>query len=373
MSRLNRIPALLALVLVLAHLPTNLRAQVTEIRLSDLPLDENTFFMQYISEELANSLTEIPLSVRRIAIYRVSYDEKLFDRNDVSYIKDEVERVIKKNSPITILSPLEFEPNNAVKITITDSSLKMSNIQGRSFVDSSMDEIFTAADKYNIQGLMELSLQRKEIEGIILTIRLISARSQELLWSKAFRSNVVKIDTRIDSSRKASIKVGVNSVYGQFVNGARLPAQGSTSAQVYDVGFTYQYVEPLDEDYRSLFGFFAGGHLYRVGNSEFETYQGSFVEAGLMFKRALSKKNNYVDGNRIELASYVSAMVPLSKKKGIMITVAPAGLHFNLTRTFGFYAEPRYILSGEMVYFNNNTENLQYERFSYGIGTIIRF
>ena len=69
---------------------------------------------------------------------------------------------------LLLLSPPELEPNDKLKIVGNDSTLQILNMQGRSLADVSPEMLEEIAYKYGVQGLVELSLQRRQPEGLVI-------------------------------------------------------------------------------------------------------------------------------------------------------------------------------------------------------------
>ena len=117
------------------------------------------YMIEKIQEQLHPNLTDFPVNVRRIAIYKINYSALRFTNEEVEYLRAEIEYSMRQYAGLTVLSPPELEPNDKLKIIGNDSTLQILNMQGRSLADVSPDMLEEISYKYGVQGLVELSLQ----------------------------------------------------------------------------------------------------------------------------------------------------------------------------------------------------------------------
>lgn len=163
------------------------------------------YMVEKIQEQLNPELGDFPVSVRRVAIYKINYSALRFTNEEIEYIRAEMEYSLRQFAGLTVLSPPELEPNDKLKIVGNDSTLQILNMQGRSLADVSPEMLEEIAYKYGVQGLVELSLQRREPEGLVIGIRVMNPQSREVVWSKSFTSNPPVVLPTLDQGDRKSV------------------------------------------------------------------------------------------------------------------------------------------------------------------------
>ena len=145
--------------------------------------------MEQISDQMIDQINDVPANIRRVAVYKLNYNPMRFTVQEVEFIRGEIESAFREFAGLTVLSPPELEPNDKMKIFGNDSTLQILNIQGRSLADVSPELLTESASTYGVQGLLEVSMQKRNPDGLILSLRMISPRSREIVWTKSFISN----------------------------------------------------------------------------------------------------------------------------------------------------------------------------------------
>ena len=169
------------------------------------------YMIEKIQEQLHPNLIDFPVNVRRIAIYKINYSALRFTNEEVEYLRAEIEYSLRQYAGLTVLSPPELEPNDKLKIIGNDSTLQILNMQGRSLADVSPDMLEEISYKYGVQGLVELSLQRREPEGLVIGIRVMNPQSREVVWSNSFISNPPIVLPTLNQGSQKLVSFGITT------------------------------------------------------------------------------------------------------------------------------------------------------------------
>lgn len=336
------------------------------------------YLMDQIMEDMEEELNDVPANIRRVAVYKINYSSLRFTNEEIEYIRSEVEFAFRQYAGMIVLSPPELEPNDKMKIVGSDSTLQILNIRGRSLADVSPELLLEITEKYGVQGLIELSVQRRNPEGLVVALRMMNPQSREIVWTKSFVSNEKTVEVDYDKGKTHVIKFGVGSRTGNNIftpdttitGDSTLVAGDSTLSEVIvAIGATYTYRQPLNKENSAYLGFTGGFHVLRPRDaSEFEM---TLIELGVTYYQAMGKKIEDIDAYRV--AFYLSGNVqfPLGSQEGQMFSANP-GLLLNLTENLGLAVYTQFTLSGEDITLNNK-QQVTFDKLSYGIQGIIRF
>ena len=299
------------------------------------------YMIEKIQEQLNPNLADFPATVRRIAIYKINYSALRFTNEEVEYIRAEIEYSMRNYAGLTVLSPPELEPNDKLKIVGNDSTLQILNMQGRSLADVSPEMLEEIAYKYGVQGLVELSLQRREPEGLVISIRVMNPQSREVVWSNSFISNPPVVLPTLNQGTQKLVTFGIStkssdswyrnkyatSTTSNDTTGAGAGADSTANAfshqadtllrqPLTDFSITFTYRQPLDLENSSYIGFSAGYHIVRSQDREQTLFDISLFELGLIYYQAISEKVADIDEYRVVFYSKLNTQFLLGTKKG---------------------------------------------------------
>lgn len=358
------------------------------------------YMIEKIQEQLNPNLADFPATVRRIAIYKINYSALRFTNEEVEYIRAEIEYSMRNYAGLTVLSPPELEPNDKLKIVGNDSTLQILNMQGRSLADVSPEMLEEIAYKYGVQGLVELSLQRREPEGLVISIRVMNPQSREVVWSNSFISNPPIVLPTLNQGTQKLVTFGIStkpsdswyrnkyatSTTSNDTTGAGAGAGAGTDSTanafshqadtllrqaLTDFSVTFTYRQPLDLENSSYIGFSAGYHIVRSRDREQTLFDISLFELGLIYYQAISEKVPDIDEYRVVFYSKLNTQFPLGNKEGEMFVLEP-GLQFNLSKNIGLSVFGNLMLAGETIKLANK-DRLTYKQTGFGFHAVIRF
>ena len=317
------------------------------------------YLMEKITNRLSEELYDIPVSIRRAAVYKINYSANSFTTEEVEYIRGEIEAAFRQHAGITILSPPELEPNDKMKIVGSDSSLKIVNVRGRSLADVTPEMLSTITGRYGVQGLIELTLQRSNPEGIIVSIRMVNPGSREIIWTKSFVSNEKVAKIEVDKGKTSVFNFGAGIMTGET----------DADDVIVDFSASYTFRQPINSDNSGYLGFTIGGHLLKPrAASEFEM---NLLELGLTFYHGMGRRIEAINDERVAIYLNTSAYVVMGDVTGQMFNARP-GLMFNFGENLGVLLYSNILLSGETVTLEDDTE-ATFNTIGYGIQGVVRF
>ncbi len=362
------------------------------------------YMVEKIQEQLNPELGDFPVSVRRVAIYKINYSALRFTNEEIEYIRAEMEYSLRQFAGLTVLSPPELEPNDKLKIVGNDSTLQILNMQGRSLADVSPEMLEEIAYKYGVQGLVELSLQRREPEGLVIGIRVMNPQSREVVWSKSFISNPPVVLPTLDQGSQYLLTFGVTSrgsdswYRNQYANtsgaqidttgagagaGAGVDSTGNGSNFVHqadtllrqaltDFSVTFSYRQPLDLRNSAYIGFTAGYHVLRSTNRDVTLFDMSLFDVGLVYYQAISEKVPDIDEYRVVFYSRANVQFPLGNNRQGEVFMLEPGLQFHLSKNIGLSVFGNLMLAGDTIKLSNK-DRLTYNKSGFGFHAVIRF
>ncbi len=331
------------------------------------------YLMGQISEQMNDELSDLPVSIRRVAVYKLNYSSMRFSEQEVEFIRGEVEANLREFAGLTVLSPPELEPNDKMKILGNDSTLQVLNIQGRSLADVSPEYLAQISNQYAVQGLVELTLQKRNPEGLVISVRMISPESREIIWSKSFISQPFIVKEEIDPGKIHMLHFGVGSRQTEslFRADTSLSSNPDTSIQVNAISFeiTYTFRQSLNEEKSAYIGFTGGLNILRATDaSQFDV---NLMQLGATYYQALSKKNEDIDDYRLKFFVNANVQFAIDNTKGQVFSTRP-GLVLNLSNNLGLSFYSSFILSGETLTLENNNR-ITYDKIGYGVQAVVRF
>ena len=130
-----------------------------------------------IMMRVKEAVLNFPLGVRRVAVYRIRADRDAISIGMVRFVKSKLEQVLLDNKLIELVVVPEF---NLARIKITDTSFSYVN-SARSFA-----ELRELGERYQIDAFIEGTCTRSAYGDILLSLKMVSNKSGEIIWSKAF-------------------------------------------------------------------------------------------------------------------------------------------------------------------------------------------
>lgn len=336
------------------------------------------YMMDQIINQMSEELNDVPVNIRRIAVYKINYSSFRFTTEEIEYIRAEVEYAFRQYAGLTVLSPPELEPNDKMKIVGSDSTLQILNVRGRSLADVSPELLAEITSKYGVQGLVELSVQRRVPEGLVLAIRMMNPVSREVVWTKSFISNEKQPEVVVDKGKTSVIKFGVGSKTGENIfypdtvitaDSTVIFGDSTLSDIIVDLHASFTYRQPLNEANSAYIGFTGGFHILRA--READEFSMTLLEFGVSYYQAITPEKTDLDLYRVMMFVNGNVQFPLGKPTGETFSVMP-GLMLNLSDNLGLLFYSSITLSGETLTLENS-QQVTYSKIGYGVQGVIRF
>ncbi len=328
--------------------------------------------MGQIFEQMVDQINDVPVNIRRVAVYKLNYNAMRFTVQEVEFIRGELEAAFREFAGLTVLSPPELEPNDKMKIIGNDSTLQILNIQGRSLADVSPELLTEIASNYGVQGLLEVSMQKRSPDGLILSLRMISPRSREIVWTKSFISNPFRVELEVDKGFTSVLKFGAGTIEAESITRADTSFATPDTAigkpvVNYSVSFTYR--QPINLDNSAYIGFTGGVNILRsASDSNFDL---TMIELGATYYQAITEKNEDINDYRVMLFFNGNIKFPINSTKGEFYSFKP-GVMFNMSKNLGLILYTDLIISGETLTLENN-DKITYGKVGYGLQAVVRF
>lgn len=329
--------------------------------------------MELITNQMADQLNDIPANIRRVAVYKMNYNAMRFTVQEVEFIRGEIESSLSEYAGLTVLSPPELEPNDKMKIFGSDSTLQILNIQGRSLADVSPEFLSEISSKYGVNGLIEVGLQRRNPDGLILSIRMMNPNSREIVWTKSFIANPFEIEEEVDKGNTLVFSFGAGALQSEskFRADTSFANQDTAfSSPVLNYAANVTYRQPINGENSAFLGFTGGVNILR--SSQDKDFNLTLIELGISYYQALSpEKNVTINDYKMMLFLKSSILFPVSSVKGEILSAQP-GLMLNLSKNLGVSFYTSLILSGEELTLENN-DRITYNKVGYGVHAVVRF
>ena len=336
------------------------------------------YLMDQILEQMSEEINDVPVNIRRIAVYKINYSSFRFTTEEIEYIRSEVEYAFRQYAGLTVLSPPELEPNDKMKIIGSDSTLQILNVRGRSLADVSPELLSEITSKYGVQGLVELSVQRRVPEGLVLAIRMMNPVSREVVWTKSFVSRQKEPKIEVDKGKTVVIKFGVGNRTGENIffpdtvitaDSTVIFGDSTLSDPVVDLHATFTYRQPLNKQNSAYIGFTGGVHILRANSAD--EFNLTLLELGVSYYQAITPEKTDLNLYRVMLFLNGNIQFPLGKPTGEVFNAMP-GLMLNLSENLGLSIYANITLSGETLTLENR-QQVTYNKIGYGVQGVIRF
>jgi hypothetical protein len=332
----------------------------------------DTYMMRQITKQLEKELNDVPVSVRRMAIYKINYKSSEFNNQDVAFIKGEIESTFRNNTPVSVISPPELDPSDKLKIMGSDSTLRLLNIKGRSLADMSPELLEGIAQKYSVSGLTELTIQKLQTEGLVVFIRIMNPQSREIVWSKSFASFPVEDPEEENLGKRIVLSFGATMMENEWYSTDTAPdVEIPVESTALNYSLSFGYRQPLNDLNSSYLGIFTGMNVIRA--NENRSFESTLWEMGITFDQAISRKSEQINDYRLMLGLDASVWIAQGDKNGNLITASPS-LMFNLTKNIGFEVRGLVFLSDRSVK-NSGAfpDTYTYGQLGYGVKAYVQF
>lgn len=338
----------------------------------DINRRADTYMMRQITNQLVEELSDLPVNVRRMAIYKINYKSSNFDNQDIAYIKGSIESTFRDNSPVVVISPPELDPSDKLKIVGSDSTLKLLNIKGRSLADMSPELLEDIAQKYSVSGLTELTIQRLQTEGLVVLIRIMNPQSREIVWSKSLAAFPVEDPEEKKLGKRVVIQFGATMMENEsYATGVAPDVEIPVGTSSLKYNLSVGYRQPLNEMNSSYLGIFTGVNVLRANEST--DFESTFWEMGITFDQAISRKSTEINDYRLMLGLDASVWLAQGDRNGNLITASPS-LMFNLTQNIGFEVRGLVLVSDRFVKTTAaNPNSYTYGQLGYGVKAYVQF
>lgn len=355
------------LVLGMVLISINVIAQDYE---SGVPYQMGQIYIQ-----MSNRINDVPEDIQRLAVYKLNYNQMQFTAQEVDYIRHEIEAAFREYACLTVLSPPELEPTDKMKIIGNDSTLQILNVHGRSLANISSKLLTEVTTNYEVQGLLEVGIQKRTPDGLILSLSLINPRSMEIVWTKRFISNQLKIDKNT-STKVITFGVGysqLKQIIEQQRDDFSSPISTSSTEPFMSYSTYFTYRQPVNLNNNTYLGFTSGIKILRSINDN--SYDLTMFDIAVNYYQAILDKNKYINDYRWVFFINGKMSFPyfdnIDNIKSQVYSFTP-GFIVNISTNLGLILYTDIIISDEILTLQNNDKFIT-TGVEYGLQAVFRF
>jgi hypothetical protein len=132
-----------------------------------------------VAEQARRSLDGLPQDAQRVAAFQFRASSADFQPGVVRYIQSQVEEGFSHTGRITMVNAPELK---TIRIVSTDTTLSVSNNLPTS------DDLQKLAERLDVDAFLQGTITRTPQGGVVLSLRLVKAKSGEVAWSQTFTS-----------------------------------------------------------------------------------------------------------------------------------------------------------------------------------------
>lgn len=358
----------LLLIMVGCYLPVN--AQFSNNRANiEREYTELNSLLDKLEQEAANS----PFDVRRVAFFKLDYEQSRFTKQGIRYIKNEIERVLNESTPISMVNVREFDEPDPLQIIGSDSSLTIMNTNGWSTEQGGRDRLSNIVQKYALDGILEGSIQYRDGPGYILSLRLVRGDSRAVAWNISVMSNDMEQEEEMPESKTILISAGGGLLpYSGYVANGQIP---STDPVVIDYSANLTLRQSINSKNSGYLGVSLGYHQYRSAgldeNQNIEPFSLTSFRAGVLYFLSVAEKSEIPNDYWIEI--YLGPDILIVSENDNLFRINQ-GINFNLARNLGLSLDLQYLLSSEpsLEDANSNT-TVDFKSIGYALRFLVRF
>lgn len=291
---------------------------------------------------LDETLSEVPFNMQRIVFLRLEHNAERFSEDQITYIRDEIERVFAARPGITMLSVPELEVSPVLHITSSDTSLIVKNLSPFS-ATSNPEDLMRIGQKYAIQGYLSGRIQYSEAIGYQLNLRLIRPESREVTWNKTIETRTFEPEPERIEARRTIIAVGagLQSTQNYLIQG--ISYGGKFLTMNYAGSITFR--QPMTANNSGYIGLTGGlsfiSLLNRDDDGSFTEFSKLIPSAGVtFFKTFLPRMEEPVDH---WLEVYLGANMFFPSGNDNLFSVNQ-GFYLNLSDNLGVAVDLQYLL-----------------------------
>lgn len=308
-----------------------------------------------IIPQIKKTLLEIPVDIKRVAVFQFNQDGTI-SGEESNLIRFQIENLLIHHFRLDILKIEELEPNNGLKIIGNDSTFIISNATGKPIGSLSNQILDKITNRYDIDGLIELTLSKTKEYGVTVAIRIIRPENMQVIYSKTFYS-YDNTKPRV-TKNNFIFSFATSSLKYNEINDVTIQQEDMTSA---NFQVEMKYLQSNNKQHTSYFGLGIGyGKMTELFSSQYDL---KYYELSCIGAIGLTPVNDYIGNQRILLSSSFN-IKGHNAYQGILFSIRPQ-LDFQLSKTFGLslcidqlLGNNKLIKNGDIIYLNNTSYGL---------------
>lgn len=168
--------------------------------------------LQQVVEKLKTEVENIPYSIQKVANQEISYDSSRITAKGFKLIEHEIERAFTEQGRVNMLQLEEFEQQNVLQITGTDSTLLLKNTSEKPNAKENSLRLLELSQKYGVDAFLKGYVQYRYDVGYVVSLELISPSTREVIWSKSVVSKDLEPEEETYKGKLTLLTVGATNI-----------------------------------------------------------------------------------------------------------------------------------------------------------------
>jgi hypothetical protein len=276
----------------------------------------------------------------------------------------------------------EFEQENVLQITGTDSSLVLKNTGKEANEKENSLRLLELSRKYGVDAFLKGYVQYRNDVGYTISLELISPSTREVIWSKSLVSRDLEPEEEVYKGKLTLLTVGANNTPtgGYLLSSANGGAGGTYSGDIlllnYNVRLAFR--QPINKKNSGYIGVQGGYNYYNVlpvgeEGDDFESYNASVFDLGLVFYKTLAEKSEKENAHWVDIFIGPNLLMPSNSKNLFALT---QGVNVNVAENLGVAFDVQYLFSSGPSLENSEEAQIQktveLNTIGYGVKILLR-
>lgn len=315
--------------------------------------------LQQVLEKLRAEVEKMPHDIGRVANQEMAYDSSRITQQGFRLIEHEIERTFTEHGRINMLSLEEFDRENVLRVTGTDSTLLLKNTNQAPDENENSSRLLELSEKYGVDAFMKGYVQYRNDVGYTISVELISPSTREVIWSKTLVSKDLEPEEEVYKGKLTLLTVGASNIpASSYLIGEESDIYGG-DFMLLDYNVRLAFRQPVNSKNSGYIGVQGGYHYYNiipVGDEQesYEPYDTSIYDLGLVFYKTLAEKEEQENAHWIDLFIGPNLLMPSDSNNLFALT---QGVNVNVAENVGVTLDVQYLFSSDPSL--NNAEDAQ--------------
>lgn len=332
--------------------------------------------LQQVLEKLKAEVEDIPYNIQKVANQEISYDSTRITSKGFRLIEHEVERTFTEQGRVNMLQLEEFEQENVLQITGTDSTLLLKNTSEVPNEKENSLRLLELSQKYGVDAFLKGYVQYRYDVGYVISLELISPSTREVIWSESVVSKDLEPEEETYKGKLALLTVGATNI----PTGTYFINQNAYNSDILllDYSVRLAFRQPINSKNSGYIGVQGGYHYYNtlpVGEEldNYDVYNSSVFDLGVVFYKTLAEKAEKENAHWVDLFIGPNLLMPSNSQNLFALT---QGVNVNVAENLGVTFDVQYLFSSNPSLENaddaQTAKNIELNTIGYGVKILLR-